>query len=310
MWERADLSRDAKVLFAFLCSCPGGDGLSGIIRIPTDDIRDILGWSPKKTAPLFIELERVNLVVVEGRRLWICDRVAMTPGFSINNAKHLAALETALADAPPRMVAAFRARYLQQGQQPERNEHSDEPPNEQGGEHGNDQPNHGNGDGRRKTVTDSEDGEGNERRTTDTATDIDARAARIVEGEVIAPVQAALIPYPKVVPAPKKTTTATAARMDGWSGEAGDIWGQRMGGTIPYGEIGKHLKPLVDVHGWENVRPAWYAYLAKTDPNYASAATFAKKYGVYSGGPQAMSATELQAEMAQQQFLRDVQGGR
>lgn len=63
--------------------------------------------------------------------------------------------------------------------------------------------------------------------------------------------------------------TATTGK-GGWVAEAAELWKVNMGGPKPHGEIGSHLKPLVDEHGWEVVRPVWQRYLSgETGQNVA-----------------------------------------
>jgi len=80
--------------------------------------------------------------------------------------------------------------------------------------------------------------------------------------------------------------TAFAIRKLGpapWSREACDDWIERFGGTAPGGVIGKALKPLVNRHGWSEVRPAWRSYLEQTEAEFASAPRFAATYGRWAG---------------------------
>jgi len=73
-----------------------------------------------------------------------------------------------------------------------------------------------------------------------------------------------------------------AATGASWSKEAATDWDSRFGlGSAPAGKIGKQLKRIVDKHGWDVVRPAWRAYLAQREPQFADAADFAAKFGVW-----------------------------
>ena len=68
-----------------------------------------------------------------------------------------------------------------------------------------------------------------------------------------------------------------------WSREACDDWQRRFEGTAPGGRIGKALKPLVEKHGWAEVRSAWRSYLEATEPEFASPSRFANTYGSWNG---------------------------
>lgn len=134
LWERRDLSRDAKVLHAYLCSCPGAGGLSGIFRLDRALVRDVLRFSPRRTGALLAELERALLVVSEDRFVWIVDETRMTPGFSLLNENHVRAIETALAQAPPSIAEAYRRRYLSEPTPTPVNEHPNAHPDAHGDE--------------------------------------------------------------------------------------------------------------------------------------------------------------------------------
>jgi hypothetical protein len=63
-----------------------------------------------------------------------------------------------------------------------------------------------------------------------------------------------------------------------WTSEACDDWNARFGnGTAPGGRIGKALKPLIEKHTWEVIRPAWKRYLEHKDPEFATPNDFAAK---------------------------------
>lgn len=67
-------------------------------------------------------------------------------------------------------------------------------------------------------------------------------------------------------------------KVEAWSRQACDDWNARFGaGTAPGGEIGRGLKRIVDKHTWLTIRPAWQHYLQTKDPEFASAADFAKR---------------------------------
>ena len=67
-----------------------------------------------------------------------------------------------------------------------------------------------------------------------------------------------------------------------WSAEACDDWAERTAGIAPGGQIGRHLKPVVDACGWDDVRPAWQRYLDETEVQFLSPARFAQTYGRWS----------------------------
>lgn len=82
------------------------------------------------------------------------------------------------------------------------------------------------------------------------------------------------------------TTSAQGAgnpKKPSWSSEACDDWKARFEGTAPGGRIGKALKPLVEQHGWDKIRPIWQKYLAKKDAEFASPQDFASKLSLWIG---------------------------
>jgi uncharacterized protein YdaU (DUF1376 family) len=80
-------------------------------------------------------------------------------------------------------------------------------------------------------------------------------------------------------PQPAALVPVVKPRKESWSRDACDVWIERFGGTAPGGQVGKALKPLVDQHGWEEVRDSWRSYLAQTEAEYASPSRFASTYG-------------------------------
>jgi len=50
------------------------------------------------------------------------------------------------------------------------------------------------------------------------------------------------------------------------------------GGVVTFGRFGKGVKPLVELHGWEKVRPAWRHFLQVTTIQYATPEYFARTY--------------------------------
>lgn len=64
-----------------------------------------------------------------------------------------------------------------------------------------------------------------------------------------------------------------------WSREACEAWLARWpGSTAPGGRIGSALGPLVNRHGWPEVRVAWVAYLADAEARFASPQRFAATF--------------------------------
>lgn len=96
---------------------------------------------------------------------------------------------------------------------------------------------------------------------------------------------------------PRTNTTTLSPQKPRWPVEAGQDWTDATGGIPAYGKIGKHLKPLVDTHGWPAVRPAWKAYLARTEPQFRGAARFAETYGQWAGHDSGPVPRERAAEL-------------
>lgn len=81
----------------------------------------------------------------------------------------------------------------------------------------------------------------------------------------------------------KADTTAATTAGASWSREACQDWIDRFGGTANGGRIGRSLKPLVEKHGWPQVREAWCSYLKQAQAEYATPERFAVTYGEWSG---------------------------
>lgn len=82
----------------------------------------------------------------------------------------------------------------------------------------------------------------------------------------------------------KNERTSVAVAPAPWSAEAIDDWNDRYGkGSAPGGRIGAALKPLVQAHGWDAVRPAWKRYLSESTHPSPSAQDFAAHYGAWNG---------------------------
>ena len=56
-------------------------------------------------------------------------------------------------------------------------------------------------------------------------------------------------------------------------------WTEATQGIIAFGRVGRAFKPLVQLHGWDAVRPAWRHYLEITPIHYASPERFAATFG-------------------------------
>lgn len=104
------------------------------------------------------------------------------------------------------------------------------------------------------------------------------------------PTQLPTAPLPSVpsVPSvPSEQITAFVApappTVKPWSHEAVDDWRQFLGDTTSVGgRIGKAIKPLVDTHGWDVVRPLWIVALEEAvlrdDPSTFTAEQFGRTF--------------------------------
>lgn len=63
-----------------------------------------------------------------------------------------------------------------------------------------------------------------------------------------------------------------------WVHEACQDWETGVGGVPSFVRVGAGLKPLVKLHGWEEVRRAWQHYLKVTEPHFASPQRFSQTY--------------------------------
>jgi hypothetical protein len=89
-------------------------------------------------------------------------------------------------------------------------------------------------------------------------------------------------------------SSGTPPAAGNWSREACDDWITRFGGTAPGGRIGKALKPLVEKHGWPEVREAWRSYLGQVEAEFASAQRFAATYGRWADGREDAKSERMQ----------------
>jgi hypothetical protein len=95
------------------------------------------------------------------------------------------------------------------------------------------------------------------------------------------------------------TRSSRAARKvrkaaPGWSAEGAQDWEAASNGTMEPGRIGKALKPLVDRHGWELVRPVLGRFLRTADRRFGPE-YFAREFGRYAGGVATTSDATLEA---------------
>lgn len=99
--------------------------------------------------------------------------------------------------------------------------------------------------------------------------------------------------------AKKATTGAPLGRLP-WTASLGKDWEDAYGGTVPYGQIGKACKPLVERDGIDAVRKHWGHYLAATPARYASPTRFAETFGSWAdaGGAKANGAHVSEDEAA------------
>jgi hypothetical protein len=83
-------------------------------------------------------------------------------------------------------------------------------------------------------------------------------------------------------PLPRDSTRETSTKTStppAWVQTLGEAWIKIYGGIPSYGQIGKHLKPLVESQPFEVVEGHWGRYLAATEPRFASPARFAQTFG-------------------------------
>jgi uncharacterized protein YdaU (DUF1376 family) len=66
-----------------------------------------------------------------------------------------------------------------------------------------------------------------------------------------------------------------------WVKALGEDWSRAYAGLAPHGQIGKSVKPLVELHGLRRVQAHWRNYLAATDAKRASPAWFAQQFGAW-----------------------------
>jgi hypothetical protein len=106
-------------------------------------------------------------------------------------------------------------------------------------------------------------------------------------------------------------SAASASAPVSWSAAACDAWTDHFGGRAPGGEIGKHLKPVVDKYGAAEVIQQWDAYLdahvRQNRAQFAKAADFAQRYGYYKQHGHKMARGKLSANEKLAEHYRRVQ---
>lgn len=73
-------------------------------------------------------------------------------------------------------------------------------------------------------------------------------------------------------------------RRETWLTPFGSAWSQRYGcplETVPWGQLARSLKSLVDEFGSDAVIARWANYLAATEARFASPSRFASTYGAW-----------------------------
>jgi len=90
----------------------------------------------------------------------------------------------------------------------------------------------------------------------------------------------------------RKPAKRNAPVKQSWTVRAANIWEEQTGGLLPFGRLGKALKPLIEKHGEDKVLDAWLAYLTATDTKFMSPKAFAGKYGQWAGMKPKSSSTQ------------------
>lgn len=98
-----------------------------------------------------------------------------------------------------------------------------------------------------------------------------------------------------------KPTTKAPANRGGWVARFGVPYSEASGGIAPHGEIGKHLKPLVDRDGEDPTYARWANFCA-SDKRQFGAAYFAKNAGDFDQARKATLVALSQEERAAKQF--------
>jgi hypothetical protein len=97
------------------------------------------------------------------------------------------------------------------------------------------------------------------------------------------PQTATRVGQPDPLPRDSNQETLTKRQKDStpaaWVRSLAEDWSNIYGGIPSHGQIGRHLKPLVETHGFEPVQERWRHYLESTEGRFASAARFAQTYG-------------------------------
>ena len=70
-------------------------------------------------------------------------------------------------------------------------------------------------------------------------------------------------------------------RRRSWLDDFDEVWMGKYGGHMIFGQAGKVLKPLRELHGHEKTLAAWRVYIGKTEAEYASPNRFCSTFGTY-----------------------------
>jgi hypothetical protein len=115
LWERPDFAAmpfGARALFPYLRTCPQG-GLIGVFRLHDADVVEHLGMPAKQVPAALRDLEEHAFIVRLGKWVWIPDALTTAPGMSPANRNHRRAVEKALQQVPPPLIARFRALHAE-----------------------------------------------------------------------------------------------------------------------------------------------------------------------------------------------------
>lgn len=87
----------------------------------------------------------------------------------------------------------------------------------------------------------------------------------------------------ELVPSGPGPLAPMKAPPSNWVTRIGDVFAQRKGGIAPYGEVGRYLKPLHDLHGVEELERVTIAFLVAEDPTFATPKKLADCFGLHAG---------------------------
>ncbi len=87
------------------------------------------------------------------------------------------------------------------------------------------------------------------------------------------------------VAAARETLRAAArndfGRRENYVARFNGMWAKAMGGELPWGRLGRALKPLVDKNGEDKVAEAFERYLSTVEKRFASPESFAARFGLW-----------------------------